>query len=857
MYKVLLIFSEHGLVMVESGRAAADLGTDMGNNNIDTITAQEEPNTNQQRHRQNQVEMASVSTSVSLFTLKVQVNDLVSRQYLRQAAVEVFVNYTRTNFAYTEENGAVLLKVPYKLGLTLTIVARMDGYVLTPLPWKTAKMPSYKSIELTPVAAVSVHLFSSGKEVKVTGPIQIMLPLPGNTKVKPADAVAAWAFDSQTGSWVNRGLGMVKQDEDRVVWSYVAPHLGYWIAAPLPTGDGIIGRTTTLMDFSSYHTYLLMAILGGTVVIVFGFFAVLCCFCRGRVCEPQKSEQDVSKMEVLRKDQATSTNGNQSISFKESARHNEKSTNMPMMSSRDGSRRDESASTRQKGNFNIYVDDVGLPSAKHYNENQGNSATQPESCRSQHQPTYVNSSETVRSKEMTEQQRVHLALNENIYRISHIPERLVHIYNQPVAILQAPDLFSTPEQLSGCKSATLPRKGQLVYNPLMEPMSKDSYTQTLPKMPLLSHLQPETCRQQEVPKGPQSLASNPETWARYSSSLLESVSVPGTLNEAVGMSPFCSELQGISEQTLLELTKGKPSPHPRAWFVSLEGKPIAQVRHSFIDLQKKKKPTNSNDTSLDSGVDMNEHHPSRKLEREKTFIKGMPHSKILYTEDFDLSSSESGTTAACTPEDPLLRHILDSGSGQIGEGQPDGEQAEATSTQEETYLTKVFKWLHFEVVQYNDQTAREIHSTMERYRQQDHSNRDCFVCCILSHGSKGTIAGTDGCSVPIREITSYFTGLKCPTLVKKPKVFFIQACQGGNYQQSVRVQGDCEVHELEPEEDTGTNTIPNDSDFLLGMATLEDYVSFRIAAKGSYYIQALCKNLELLCPREFLNTACM
>ncbi|MGH0142830.1 UNVERIFIED_CONTAM: hypothetical protein FKN15_036641 [Acipenser sinensis] len=276
---VLLIFSEHGLVMkVESGRAA-----NTGSNNIDIITALKEPDTYQQRHRQNQVQMVSVSTPVSLFTLKVQVNDLVSRQYLRQAAVEVFVNYTRTNSAYTEENGAVLLKVPYKLGLTLTIVARMDGYVLTPLPWKTAKMPifssvtlslipqnqgniwlfedsvlitgkisdtklqpsiqfpknllklpdrsnissvtayltlpqlptekdfplytmgilinrsGYKSIDMTPVAAVSVHLFSSGKEVKVTGPIQILLPLPENTKMKPADAVAAWAFDSKTG----------------------------------------------------------------------------------------------------------------------------------------------------------------------------------------------------------------------------------------------------------------------------------------------------------------------------------------------------------------------------------------------------------------------------------------------------------------------------------------------------------------------------------------------------------------------------------------------------------------------------------------------------------------------------------
>ncbi|MBN3270617.1 CASP8 protein, partial [Polyodon spathula] len=143
---------------------------------------------------------------------------------------------------------------------------------------------------------------------------------------------------------------------------------------------------------------------------------------------------------------------------------------------------------------------------------------------------------------------------------------------------------------------------------------------------------------------------------------------------------------------------------------------------------------------------------------------------------------------------------------------------------------------------------------MERYRQQDHSNRDCFICCILSHGSKGAIASTDGRFFPIQKITSYFTGLKCPTLMKKPKVFFIQACQGVKCQQSVRVQGDCGGHEpeaeLEPEEDAGTDTIPNDSDFLLGMSTLENYVSFRNTSKGSSYIQALCKNLELLCPRN-------
>lgn len=31
---------------------------------------------------------------------------------------------------------------------------------------------------------------------------------------------------------------MVKMEDDGLVWTYIAPHLGYWIAAPLPTSRG-------------------------------------------------------------------------------------------------------------------------------------------------------------------------------------------------------------------------------------------------------------------------------------------------------------------------------------------------------------------------------------------------------------------------------------------------------------------------------------------------------------------------------------------------------------------------------------------------------------------------------------------
>jgi len=42
-----------------------------------------------------------------------------------------------------------------------------------------------------------------------------------------------------SGAWVSRGLGMVKEADGQLVWTYTAQHLGYWIAAPLPGTRGI------------------------------------------------------------------------------------------------------------------------------------------------------------------------------------------------------------------------------------------------------------------------------------------------------------------------------------------------------------------------------------------------------------------------------------------------------------------------------------------------------------------------------------------------------------------------------------------------------------------------------------------
>lgn len=37
------------------------------------------------------------------------------------------------------------------------------------------------------------------------------------------------------GAWENQGLGIVQTVDKELVWTYTASHLGYWLAAPLPS----------------------------------------------------------------------------------------------------------------------------------------------------------------------------------------------------------------------------------------------------------------------------------------------------------------------------------------------------------------------------------------------------------------------------------------------------------------------------------------------------------------------------------------------------------------------------------------------------------------------------------------------
>lgn len=119
---------------------------------------------------------------------------------------------------------------------------------------------------------------------------------------------------------------------------------------------------------------------------------------------------------------------------------------------------------------------------------------------------------------------------------------------------------------------------------------------------------------------------------------------------------------------------------------------------------------------------------------------------------------------------------------------------------------------------------------------------DAFVCCILSHGGRAGISGTDGESLHMGDMLEPFKATPWSRLAGKPKVFLVQSCRGSGTQRGVRLD-DLQTDESEP------LSVPEEADFFVATATVEGYESIRSRTKGSWFIQSVCQQLKEGCPR--------
>nr|XP_019559113.2 caspase-1-like [Aedes albopictus]XP_019559114.2 caspase-1-like [Aedes albopictus]XP_019559116.2 caspase-1-like [Aedes albopictus]XP_019559119.2 caspase-1-like [Aedes albopictus]XP_029728454.1 caspase-1-like [Aedes albopictus]XP_029728455.1 caspase-1-like [Aedes albopictus]XP_029728456.1 caspase-1-like [Aedes albopictus]XP_029728457.1 caspase-1-like [Aedes albopictus]XP_029728458.1 caspase-1-like [Aedes albopictus]XP_029728460.1 caspase-1-like [Aedes albopictus] len=149
-------------------------------------------------------------------------------------------------------------------------------------------------------------------------------------------------------------------------------------------------------------------------------------------------------------------------------------------------------------------------------------------------------------------------------------------------------------------------------------------------------------------------------------------------------------------------------------------------------------------------------------------------------------------------------------------------------------LVKSLQRLRFDVTLRKDYCMDCILKEIKRVSEMDHSDSDCLLVAVLSHGEEGEVIYAYDKPYQISSLWTFFTGDRCQTLVGKPKIFIIQACRGNDLASGVKVEKD----------GVARYSIPTNADFLFAFATFPGFMSFRNRITGSWFIRELCNELN-------------
>ncbi|CAG0905868.1 unnamed protein product [Cyprideis torosa] len=144
-----------------------------------------------------------------------------------------------------------------------------------------------------------------------------------------------------------------------------------------------------------------------------------------------------------------------------------------------------------------------------------------------------------------------------------------------------------------------------------------------------------------------------------------------------------------------------------------------------------------------------------------------------------------------------------------------------------------------------------------------HREMDCCVVVIMSHGhsdsGKDFVYSYDHKGIPVDWILNRFSNNNCAGLIKKPKLFFIQACRGDSTDRGVTCYPYSAPHKSRrPSTDrdgsnrsdanmgtplripaVGQKKLPSVTDTFLARATVPGYVCFRDTVLGAWFIQTI------------------
>ncbi|CAD0196683.1 unnamed protein product [Chrysodeixis includens] len=152
-------------------------------------------------------------------------------------------------------------------------------------------------------------------------------------------------------------------------------------------------------------------------------------------------------------------------------------------------------------------------------------------------------------------------------------------------------------------------------------------------------------------------------------------------------------------------------------------------------------------------------------------------------------------------------------------------------------LQAVLQHLGFNVETFHNLYYSDIMKQMKHTAKQNHSKDDCIAVIVLSHGDSGVVYAKDT-FYNLEKMWGHLSENNCPTLAGKPKLFFIQACQGEDFDDGITLSRHIETDGwYEP------HMYSNEPNILVALATTPGYISWRRPTIGTPFIQALCKEL--------------
>ncbi|KAH7724923.1 cell death protein CED-3 [Aphelenchoides avenae] len=174
---------------------------------------------------------------------------------------------------------------------------------------------------------------------------------------------------------------------------------------------------------------------------------------------------------------------------------------------------------------------------------------------------------------------------------------------------------------------------------------------------------------------------------------------------------------------------------------------------------------------------------------------------------------------------------------------------------------------------YENLTAKAMIDVGRRFAQ-DARHNSCHSCIVvvMTHGEYDKLNGSDDAKINIHDFVECFNAHAAPALAGKPKLFFIQACRGLRRDPGVRQEVPVDEADtpllkslfgrfratnslmssslsvqssasLQPEHQIQKKLrrLPSNSDVLVAYSTPPNYVSWRNAVNGSWFIQSICE----------------